>query len=77
MTMPVTFEEACKKNDAEEVSKLLNQCRPVPVEIRNGQNMSGLMLASSYGAVDVCQVLIDNKCDLDSRDVINCITNVI
>jgi ankyrin repeat protein len=39
--------------------------------------MSGLMLASSYGAVDVCQVLIDNKCDLDSRDVINCITNVI
>jgi ankyrin repeat protein len=67
--MPIMFEEACRENNAEDVSIMLNLCRPVPVEIRTKKSESALMLASASGAEDVCRVLIDKKCDLEARDL--------
>jgi ankyrin repeat protein len=63
------FEEACRQNKAEDVSTMLNHCRPVPVEIRTKKSESALMLACANGAKEVCQVLIDNYCDLEARDL--------
>jgi hypothetical protein len=55
------FEEACRENNAEDVSRMLNLCWPVPVEIRTKKSESALMLASANGALEVCRVLIDLK----------------
>ncbi len=68
--MPVIFEEACKNNDcSEEVNTMLTQNWPIPIEIRTKKSESALMLACGNGAEEVCQVLIDNRCDLEARDL--------
>ena len=67
--MPATFEDACRHNNAEYVSTMVNLCRPVPVEIRTKKSESALMLACANGAQEVCQVLIDKNCEREAKDI--------
>ncbi len=67
--MPTSFEKACTENIVGEVHTMLTQNRPVPVEIRNKQSGSALMLACAIGAEEICRVLIDNNCDFEARDL--------
>ena len=65
--MPKSFEEACINNKVKEVR---NHLLSLPADIRNGKSMTGLMLASSHGSLDVCKVLLEKKkSQLNERDL--------
>jgi ankyrin repeat protein len=67
--MPISFESACGKNEVEFVNRALFSATPnVPTEVRNTKSWSGLMIASSKGALEVCKIFVENKCDLEAKD---------
>jgi ankyrin repeat protein len=67
--MSEDFERACKHDDAETVHKMLMQQPKVPIEIRNGKSETGLLIASSNGALKVCRLLIfDHNCNINAQN---------
>ena len=68
--MPISFQEACKTDNDHEINHYLENATPtVPIEIRNDQSLSGLMMASEAGTLKVCKVFLKKKCDLEAENV--------
>jgi hypothetical protein len=57
--MPKSFEEACKTDNENVVNHCLENATPiVPIEIRNDQSLSGLMIACAAGSLKVCKIFV-------------------